>query len=113
MYQLRAFSFAVVVALAAGCSKGDKENTGGADRKGGPAVGKLTTENMARIRPGLSNLNEVRQIFGSSGEMTNDEKPGLLTGNRFVWKEDGKKAYVSIGIDGNVNGVAWEGFGGK
>ena len=62
---------------------------------------------------GYITLADVKQATGTDGEPTNDEKPGLTPGNKFVWKEDNKKLYVSFGPDGKANGVAWEGFAGK
>ena len=114
MNGFRACSFLLLVALAVGCSKGDKKDPTNNDPKGGPAAGgKLTAENVGRIQKGVSTLEDVRQIFGSRGEMTNDQKPGLGEGSRWVWKEDNRKVYVSIDINAKVSGVAWEGFGGK
>jgi hypothetical protein len=54
-----------------------------------------------------------RYPLGGAGEMTNEDEPGLGPGNKWVFTEDNKKAYVSVDINGRVNGVAWEGFGGK
>ena len=111
-----AFALAACLALSAGCGKkGGPGDDNPADPKGGLPAGasKLTLDNVKRIQIGVSTLNDARQTFGGQGELTNDDKPGLGTGSKWVWKEDNKKVYVSIGIDAKATGVAWEGFGGK
>jgi hypothetical protein len=111
--------FTLFVGLVIGCEKkstptGDsKPPDPSGTSKGGPPGGFLTVESVSRIKPGMSTLADAQQTFGSPGEATNDEKPGLMPGNKYVWKEDTKKVYVSFGQDGKANGVSWEGFGGK
>ena len=115
---VRACLFLVCLALV-GCGKTGPTDPGGPPpppaqgSKGGPPGGRRTIDNVGRIQIGMSTLNDAKQMFGVDAQMTNDEKPGLGAGSRWVWKEDNKKVYVSIGIDGKATGVAWEGFAGR
>lgn len=115
MCTLRLVALAFFFALAAGCgSKTESgDNKSGGDAKPKAAGTKLTLDNLGRLQPGMSTLNDAKQTFGVNCEMTNDEKPGLGQGSRWVWKEDNRKVYVSIDINGKVSGVAWEGFDGR
>jgi len=108
----RIVAFVVCLVLVAGC--GSKTNTSEdkpAEPKASAAPSKFTMESLRQIELGASTYNDVVRIFGGvQGERTNEEKPGLLPGNKFVWKEENKKVYVSFST---VNGLAWEGFAGK
>ena len=120
MLTFRVCLLALFVGLVIGC---DKKSTPTGDgkppekmpgsSKGGPPGGFLTMENVGRIQIGMSTLADAHQTFGGPGEPTNEEKPGLMPGNKYMWKHDTKKVYVSFGHDGKANGVSWEGFGGK
>jgi len=105
--------FALGLALAAGCgsSSSTTDNNPGDQKSAGS--GRLTIENVSRIQAEQMNYNGAVQMFAAQGEPTNEEKPGLMPGSKYVWKEGGKKVYVSFGLDGKANGVAWEGFAGK
>lgn len=105
--------FALCLAATVGCgSKKEASQNNPSDMKPGPTPGgKLTMDNVKRIQIGTTTLNDAKQTFGSAGEPTNDEKPGLMPGNKYVWKEDPKKVYISFGQDGKANGIAMEGFG--
>jgi hypothetical protein len=115
----RAGLLILCVVLTVGCEKKSTSTGGGkppdpvGGSKGGPPGGFLTMENVSRIQIGVSTLADAKQTFGGSGEPTNEEKPGLMAGNKYVWKHENKKVYVSFGQDGKANGISWEGFGGK
>ncbi|MCI0702641.1 MAG: hypothetical protein L0241_16275 [Planctomycetia bacterium] len=106
----------VCVALVVGCGKSEKTETPApGDPKPNTPPSKFTMESLRQIELGVSTYNDVVRIFGGvQGERTNEEKQGLGQGNKFVWKEENKKVYVSFStVNEKVNGLAWEGFAGK
>jgi hypothetical protein len=121
MRSVRVFALVAVLVSVAGCGSKDAPTAdsgppaGYSGSKSGPPGGtsKLTLDNLKRIQIGGSTLDDARQTFGGPGEMTNDEKPGLGMGSKWMWKDGERKVYVSIGIDGKATGAAWEGFDGR
>ena len=110
MHRLLPCSFILSVLVLVGCGRSTEDKS--KDQRGGGTPERLTVDNVARIA-GMKNI-EVQKLHGGPGEPTNEERPGLMPGNKYVWKEGNKKVYVSFKpIDGKANGVAWEGFGGK
>jgi hypothetical protein len=100
------------VAFVVGCGRSTEAKKG--DQPGGGAPERLTVDNISRIQPAGMKYVEVQQLLGGAGEPTNEDRPGLMPGNKYVWKEGNKKVFVSFSpIDGKASGVAWEGFGGK
>lgn len=114
MYRLLPCFFILCVALVVGCNKGSKDEPKSDQQGTKPTPERMTADNVYRIRNEEMTLPLVQQMLGGPGEPTNDEKPGLVGGTKYVWKEGNKKVYVSFDpIKNKANGVAWEGFAGR
>jgi hypothetical protein len=112
MHRLLICLIVLCIHLGLGC--GGSPEAKKDDQRGGAAPERCTLDNVARIQQEQMNYAGVCQVLAGSGESTNEDRPGLMPGNKYVWKEGNKKVYVSFNpLDGKANGVSWEGFGGK
>jgi hypothetical protein len=112
MQRLFLCSCVLCVTASVGCGGSREEKKDAPQEARDPE--RMTLDNVARIRNQELNYTGVVQVFAKPGEPTNEDKPGLMPGNRYVWREGNKKVYVSFNpINGKANGVAWEGFGGR
>jgi hypothetical protein len=112
MHRLLPCSLLLCAAVVVGCG-GSREDQK-SDERGAAPPDRMTIENVARIQREELNYPGVQQIFAGPGEPTNEDRPGLMPGNRYVWKDGNRKVFVSFNpINGKANGVSWEGFGGK
>lgn len=111
MFRFRVCLLVLCFVASVGCGKSG--NSSAPEQPKNEPIERMTVENTNRIVSQQMDYNGVVQMFATQGEGTNEEKSGLMPGNKFVWKEGTKKVYVSFGLNGKANGVAWEGFGGR